>query len=60
MAAELHVPISHLMESLVEQPLFELSESQMQEVDLAIAAVDRGGIASDETVRQFFARYADE
>jgi predicted transcriptional regulator len=59
MAAEQQVPVSHLIESLVEQPYFELSETQMREVDLAIAALDRGEITNDAAVRAFFEKYGE-
>jgi predicted transcriptional regulator len=59
MAAEQQVPVAHLIESLVEQPCFELSEAQMQEADLAIGALDRGEVASDATARAFFQKYGE-
>jgi predicted transcriptional regulator len=58
MAATQRVPPSEIIENLLSQPFFELSENQMQEVDAAIEALNRGEIASDEETDNFFAKYA--
>jgi predicted transcriptional regulator len=58
MALARQVGPSEILEDLLNQPFFELSDAQMQEVDRAIEALDRGDVATEHEAKAFFAQYA--
>ena len=50
-------PLGNVLEDLIA-PHFELSRQQLEELDLALAEVDVGEIATDEEAAAFFKKFA--
>jgi predicted transcriptional regulator len=57
-AAEQQTSVSQVIEMLAGHAYFELSDEQMSEVDEALAAIDRGEVASEEEAKAFFSKFA--